>query len=58
MGKRWIDHTRLLAEVPSTSIDYCEVYEIFKKKLDLRGSPVPLVPDPWSPGPLFIPTWC
>ena len=25
---RWIGHARLLAEVPSTSIEYCEVYKI------------------------------
>ena len=31
MGKKWIGHARLLAEVPSTSIEYCEVYKIQKK---------------------------
>ena len=41
-GKKWIGHARLLAEVPSTSIEYCEVYKI----LDPHG----------SPGPLFTPT--
>ena len=60
MGKKWIGHARLLVEVPSTSIEYCELYK-FQKKLDLRGSPGSpsprsLVPGPWSPGPLFIPT--
>ena len=24
-GEKWIGHARLLAEVPSTSIEYCEV---------------------------------
>jgi len=28
----------------------------FQKELDPRGSSGPLVPGPWSPGPLFIPT--
>ena len=27
-GEKWIGHARLLAEVPSTSIEYCEVYKI------------------------------
>ena len=32
-GEKWIGHTRLLAEVPNTSIEYCEVY----KQLDPNG---------------------
>ena len=27
-GRKWIGHARLLVEVPSTSIEYCEVYKI------------------------------
>ena len=27
-GEKWIGHARLLAEVPSTSIEYCELYKI------------------------------
>ena len=50
MGKKWIGHARLLAEVPSTRIEYYEVHKI-SKKLDPRGSP-----GPWSPGSLFVPT--
>ena len=53
MGKKWISHARLLAEVPSTSTEYCEVYKIPKKKLDPRGSPGP---GPLVPSLLFIPT--
>ena len=48
MGKKWIGHARLLAEVPSTSIEYCEVYKIPKRAGFLWV--------PWSLGPLFIPT--
>ena len=46
--KKRIGHARLLAEVPSTSVEYCEVYKIPKKAGSSRV--------PWSPGPLFIPT--
>ena len=46
-GKKWIGHARLLVEVPSTSIEYCELYKI-PKELDPCGFPVL--------GPLLIPT--
>ena len=49
-GESWIGHARVLAEAPSTSIEYCEVYKIPKRAGSLW------VPGPWSPGPLFIPT--
>ena len=39
-GKKWIGHARLLAEVTSTSIKYCEVYKIPRR-----------VGSPWVPGP-------
>ena len=39
-GKKWIGHAELLAEVPNTSMEYCEAYKI-------PGSPGPLVPGPW-----------
>ena len=47
MGKKWIGRVRLLAEVPSTSIEYSEFYKI-PKKLDPRGSLEPLVLGPWT----------
>ena len=31
MGKKWNGQTRLLAEVPNTSIKYCKVYKISKR---------------------------
>ena len=43
MERKWIGHARLLAEVPSTIIEYCEVYKI-PKELDPRRSPGPLIP--------------
>ena len=46
MGKKWIGHARLLAEVLSTSIEYCELYKFQKKNWIFVG----------PPGPLFIPT--
>ena len=39
-----------LAEVPITSIEYCEEYKIPRRVEFLR------VLGPWSPGPLFLPT--
>ena len=39
-----------LAEVPSISIEYCEVYRI-PRRVEFTQ-----VPGPWSPGPLFLPT--
>ena len=39
MGKKWIGHARLLAKVPSTSIEYCEGYKIPRRV----GSPGPRV---------------
>ena len=51
-GKKWIGHARLLAEVPSTSIEYCEVYKIPRRV----GSLGLLVTVPRSLGPLFFPT--
>ena len=36
-GKKWIGHARLLAQVPSTSIEYCKVYKIPRR----IGPPVP-----------------
>ena len=53
---KWIGHARLLAEVPSTSTEYCEVYKIPSRV------GFPRVPGPrilWSPGPLFLttPVW-
>ena len=46
MGKKWIGHARLFAEVPSTSIEYCEVYKIPKKAGSL-WVPWFWVLDPW-----------
>ena len=37
MGKKWIGHARLFAEVSSTSIEYCEVYKIPKQSWILVG---------------------
>ena len=36
-GEKWIGHARLYAEVPSTSIEYCEVYKIPRRVGFLRG---------------------
>ena len=44
LGK-WIGHARLLAEVPSTSIENCEVYKI------PRRVGFPRAPGSPSPGP-------
>ena len=51
-GKKCISHARLLAEVPSTSIEYCEMYKIPRRVgfLWVPGQ------GPWSLGPLFLPT--
>ena len=46
---RWIGRARLLAEVPSTSIEYCEVYKIPSRV------GFPWVPGSPGPGPLFLP---
>ena len=55
--KKWIGHTRLLAEVLIV-----QVYNIVKciklqEELDPRGFLGPLVLGPWSPGLLFLPTY-
>ena len=38
----------VLAEVPSISMEYCEVYKIPRRVGSLWV--------PWSPGPLYLPT--
>ena len=45
-GEKWIGHARLIAEVPSTSIEYSVKCIKHQKELDPCG----------FPGPLFIPT--
>ena len=51
-GEKWIGHARLLAEIPSTSIEYCEMHKILSRV----GFPwVAGSPGPGSPGPLFLP---
>ena len=49
MWKKLVGYARLLAEVPSTSIEYCEVYKIPGR----IGYPGPLVPGSLQLGTLF-----
>ena len=39
-GEKWIDYARLLAEVPSTSIEIVK-YVKFQEEMDTHGSSVP-----------------